>query len=168
MAYTDAWCRLYAANNLSLRATCRGLARARRLLLGGWLKHFPFLYGATYTNYLSCLSLIPCCLLSSSPCSFILDNTYLVHNSIDETMNIYSSSVTIHVIHPIYGQPITLSRLRSSISDLLDCLGLPKELRKQQHLSFEGVWLGESVSIQEVSGINRRGLTIIDYCCYKD
>lgn len=111
---------------------------------------------------------MPCCLLCSSSYSFILDKTYLIHNSVDETMSIYSSFVTIHVIHPVYSRPITLPRLRSSIGDLLDCLGLPKELRKQQHLSFEGVWLGESVSIQEVSGINRRGLTIIACCCYKD
>jgi hypothetical protein len=67
-------------------------------------------------------------------------------------MSIYSSFVTIHVIHPIYGQSITLPRLRSSIGDLLDCLALPKELRKQHHLSLYSVWLGESVSIQEVSG----------------
>jgi hypothetical protein len=34
---------------------------------------------------------------------------------------------------------------------VLDCLRLPRKQRKQYHLSFDGVWLGESVNIQEVS-----------------
>lgn len=67
-------------------------------------------------------------------------------------MDIYSAFVTIRVVHHVYGQFVTLPRLRSSIGDLLDCLALPKELRKQHHLSLYSVWLGESVSIQEVSG----------------
>lgn len=99
---------------------------------------FHFWNSTIYTYRLAHLRFI-CSLL-------IRSNTFLRSN-----MSMYSSFVTIRVVHHVYGQSITLPRLRSTIGDLLDCLGLPRELRKQYHLSFACVWLGESVSIQEVS-----------------
>lgn len=65
-------------------------------------------------------------------------------------MSIYSPTVTLRVLHPLYGQTITLLRRRSTVADVLNCLSLPMEQRIQCHLSFEGVWLGESVTIVEV------------------
>lgn len=66
-------------------------------------------------------------------------------------MSIYSSTVTLRILHPLYDQIITLPRLGTTIADILDCLPLPSESRKQYHLSFDGVWLGKGVSIQDVS-----------------
>jgi len=64
-------------------------------------------------------------------------------------MDLYAPQITIQITHPDFGQDITLFR-RVSIADALDRLQLPHDLRKQYHLSFDGVWLGESTLICNV------------------
>lgn len=69
--------------------------------------------------------------------------------------------VTLRVLHPLYDQTITLLRRQSTVADVLKRLGLPMEYRIKYHLSFDGVWLSESVSIQEVSSQQIGSATVI-------
>jgi hypothetical protein len=65
-------------------------------------------------------------------------------------MDLYPLQITVQITHPTFRQPITLFRNVDKIANALDQLQLPHKLRKQYHLSFDGVWLSESTEIREV------------------
>jgi hypothetical protein len=65
-------------------------------------------------------------------------------------MSAYTPTVTLGILHSDYGQMVTLRRTET-ISKAIDRLrDLPSDLRRMYHLSFENVWLGETVTIAEV------------------
>lgn len=69
-------------------------------------------------------------------------------------MDLYPLLITILVTHPSFEQHITLPR-HASVEDALDRLRLPHDTRGQYHLSFDGVWLGESTSMRDVRMYSR-------------
>ena len=77
-------------------------------------------------------------------------------------MDLYPLLITVLITHPTLEQHITLSR-HASVADALDRLRLPNRIRGQYHLSFDGVWLGESTSIRDVRIYSRSlGFRLID------
>lgn len=119
----------------------RSQIRLDCLVLVCRVKHSPFSDSTIYAYCFTHLSLICCRFLFLS---------IGLHTSLQASMSIYSPVVVLHILHPLYGQTITLLRPGSSVGDVLDCLNLQPSMRIQHHLSFDGVWLGESVTIAEV------------------